>query len=89
VPARSSPEWAGTRAQNGTKVTDQVNIRQPTSWDNGLAAVDARSDAEETVVGRLAGLRVLDLGTVYAAPITAMLLGDWECGHHQGRAPKG
>jgi len=25
----------------------------------------------------LAGLRVLDLGTVYAAPITAMLLGDW------------
>ena len=23
------------------------------------------------------GLRVLDLGTVYAAPITAMLLGDW------------
>jgi crotonobetainyl-CoA:carnitine CoA-transferase CaiB-like acyl-CoA transferase len=27
--------------------------------------------------GPLAGLRVLDLGTVYAAPITAMLLGDW------------
>ena len=25
----------------------------------------------------MAGLRVLDLGTVYAAPITAMLLGDW------------
>jgi crotonobetainyl-CoA:carnitine CoA-transferase CaiB-like acyl-CoA transferase len=58
-------------------VTDHVNIQQPTSWNNGLAAVDARSDAEETVVGPLAGLRVLDLGTVYAAPITAMLLGDW------------
>jgi len=27
--------------------------------------------------GPLAGLRVLDLGTVYAAPVTAMLLGDW------------
>jgi crotonobetainyl-CoA:carnitine CoA-transferase CaiB-like acyl-CoA transferase len=27
--------------------------------------------------GPLAGLRVLDLGTVYAAPITAMLLSDW------------
>lgn len=25
----------------------------------------------------MAGIRVLDLGTVYAAPITAMLLGDW------------
>jgi crotonobetainyl-CoA:carnitine CoA-transferase CaiB-like acyl-CoA transferase len=28
-------------------------------------------------VGPLAGVRVLDLGTVYAAPITAMLLGDY------------
>src|SRR4051812_6716678 len=27
--------------------------------------------------GPLAGVRVLDLGTVYAAPITAMLLGDY------------
>ena len=33
--------------------------------------MDARS------TGPLTGLRVLDLGTVYAAPITAMLLGDW------------
>jgi len=34
-------------------------------------------DRRHTSVGPLAGLRVLDLGTVYAAPITAMLLGDW------------
>jgi crotonobetainyl-CoA:carnitine CoA-transferase CaiB-like acyl-CoA transferase len=34
-------------------------------------------DGQRTTPGPLAGLRVLDLGTVYAAPITAMLLGDW------------
>ena len=34
-------------------------------------------EAELVSPGPLAGLRVLDLGTVYAAPITAMLLGDW------------
>jgi crotonobetainyl-CoA:carnitine CoA-transferase CaiB-like acyl-CoA transferase len=27
--------------------------------------------------GALEGIRVLDLGTVYAAPISAMLLGDY------------
>jgi crotonobetainyl-CoA:carnitine CoA-transferase CaiB-like acyl-CoA transferase len=32
---------------------------------------------EATGDGPLAGVRVLDLGTVYAAPITAMLLGDY------------
>ena len=36
-----------------------------------------RHDEPRTSPGPLAGLRVLDLGTVYAAPITAMLLGDW------------
>ena len=34
-------------------------------------------EAQPISAGPLAGLRVLDLGTVYAAPITAMLLGDW------------
>jgi crotonobetainyl-CoA:carnitine CoA-transferase CaiB-like acyl-CoA transferase len=34
-------------------------------------------EAQPVRPGPVAGLRVLDLGTVYAAPITAMLLGDW------------
>jgi len=37
----------------------------------------AKPDRRRPTGGPLAGLRVLDLGTVYAAPITAMLLGDW------------
>src|SRR6476661_8428268 len=43
-----------------------------------LATTDPQTNGEQrTAPGPLAGLRVLDLGTVYAAPITAMLLGDW------------
>ena len=38
-------------------------------------ALDNDNPPPET--GPLNGIRVLDLGTVYAAPITAMLLGDW------------
>jgi crotonobetainyl-CoA:carnitine CoA-transferase CaiB-like acyl-CoA transferase len=44
------------------------------------AAAGEQPDEErgaELGPGPLAGLRVLDLGTVYAAPITAMLLGDY------------
>ena len=36
-----------------------------------------RPTGSPRTAGPLAGFRVLDLGTVYAAPITAMLLGDW------------
>ena len=39
--------------------------------------------------GPLSGIRVLDVSTVYAAPITAMLLGDYGAGRDQGRAPQG
>ena len=48
--------------------------------DGSITAEDVAGSADEVQPvgpGPLAGLRVLDLGTVYAAPITAMLLGDW------------
>src|SRR6185503_19178662 len=35
------------------------------------------TDPENGTRGPLSGLRVLDLGTVYAAPLAAMLLGDY------------
>src|SRR3954463_6444802 len=49
------------------------------STEQPVATEDVAHDDQQqrTGPGPLAGLRVLDLGTVYAAPITAMLLGDW------------
>ena len=39
--------------------------------------------------GPLNGIRVLDLSTVYAAPITAMLLGDYGAGVLKVEHPRG
>jgi crotonobetainyl-CoA:carnitine CoA-transferase CaiB-like acyl-CoA transferase len=39
--------------------------------------LNAHPNAEDAVPGPLGGIRVLDISTVYAAPITAMLLGDF------------
>src|ERR1044071_4994598 len=50
--------------------------RTPTPTDTSLDDSDTTSTTSDGR-GPLAGVRVLDLGTVYAAPITAMLLGDW------------
>jgi len=55
----------------GSTERSKIWIGQPT--DQALRTADEGGEA----TGPLAGLRVLDLGTVYAAPITAMLLGDW------------
>jgi crotonobetainyl-CoA:carnitine CoA-transferase CaiB-like acyl-CoA transferase len=40
--------------------------------------IEASTNAPAPTDGPLAGIRVFDVSTVYAAPITAMLLGD--CG---------
>ncbi|TKV57026.1 CoA transferase [Nakamurella flava] len=50
---------------------------------------DTHDSAAGPARGPLAGLRVLDLGTVYAAPITAMLLGDWGADVIKVEHPKG
>jgi crotonobetainyl-CoA:carnitine CoA-transferase CaiB-like acyl-CoA transferase len=55
----------------GSTAHSNTRIGQPTN--QSLRTADESGEA----TGPLAGLRVLDLGTVYAAPITAMLLGDW------------
>src|ERR1700712_324601 len=50
-----------------------ITTAEPVAAEN----ISSDEQAERTSPGPLAGLRVLDLGTVYAAPITAMLLRDW------------
>src|SRR4051812_33164096 len=50
-----------------------ITTEEPVAAEN----ISLNDEDERTSPGPLAGLRVLDLGTVYAAPITAMLLGDW------------
>jgi crotonobetainyl-CoA:carnitine CoA-transferase CaiB-like acyl-CoA transferase len=47
-----------------------------TARDTATPTATAKCE-DDSAEGPLAGVRVLDLGTVYAAPITAMLLGDY------------
>jgi len=63
--------------------TDSGHQDTPTTATAGTDE-DARSG-----IGPLSGLRVLDLGTVYAAPITAMLLGDFGAEVIKVEHPKG
>lgn len=63
--------------------TDSGHQDTPTPATAGTDE-DARSG-----IGPLSGLRVLDLGTVYAAPITAMLLGDFGAEVIKVEHPKG
>ena len=42
-----------------------------------MTAHDSDDESSQPARGPLNGVRVLDISTVYAAPITAMLLGDY------------
>lgn len=57
-------------------VVEHTPERDPSSAASERAD-DHRSDREDPPEGPLSGIRVLDVSTVYAAPITAMLLGDY------------
>src|SRR4051794_22687718 len=85
LPVAPSTPTRSTRAERNGRYRGQRAQAWPTPRTRRTVApaMSTVTDTETTPVdartgdGPLAGVRVLDLGTVYAAPITAMLLGDY------------
>jgi crotonobetainyl-CoA:carnitine CoA-transferase CaiB-like acyl-CoA transferase len=81
--AHSADHLTGSRTSVNLQRDGADTTPRPRSTEPGHAA-----DADDRPAA-LAGLRVLDISTVYAAPITAMLLGDFGADVIKVEHPKG